>query len=205
MSWPSSLCHRPLKGSRNERTKTLHCAEGPLLKRICTTLHNTLRLRRRSDRKALLLYSRGRANCQLHLMLSLSSFTTGVGSCSHRHHTDKSTAVLRVSLRDVLGRLLPRPSSSLFSPSMSLLNLPIHLQLLIFAFLYPNVSYAKAGLMNFTIDDNDPAILYSPGWNVSASQDPLDYGGLHHLSDQSSAFAVFNFTGTKFHMRNFDS
>ncbi|KAF9073032.1 hypothetical protein BDP27DRAFT_1145733, partial [Rhodocollybia butyracea] len=52
-----------------------------------------------------------------------------------------------------------------------------------------------AGLSNVTIDDQDSRISYSPGWNRTSSYTSLDYGGYHHLSDQSSASAVFNFTG----------
>ncbi|KAJ3889975.1 hypothetical protein GG344DRAFT_50600 [Lentinula edodes] len=49
---------------------------------------------------------------------------------------------------------------------------------------------------NVTIDDQDPAIFYSAGqWNLSNSYNSLDVKGFHHLSGQSSAFAVFNFTG----------
>ncbi|KAJ3996433.1 hypothetical protein F5050DRAFT_1807748 [Lentinula boryana] len=51
-------------------------------------------------------------------------------------------------------------------------------------------------ITNTTIDDQNSTIFYSSGeWNLSSSYNSLDYDGFHHLSGQSSAFAVFNFTG----------
>ncbi|KAF9063325.1 hypothetical protein BDP27DRAFT_241404 [Rhodocollybia butyracea] len=48
---------------------------------------------------------------------------------------------------------------------------------------------------NITIDDNDGAIKYSPGWSVSSGFNALDYQGSHHLTDNKSATANFTFTG----------
>jgi hypothetical protein len=89
---------------------------------------------------------------------------------------------------------------------ISMFDLPLPLRFLILALLFPssspifNVKADSAGLTtltNMTIDDNaTQSILYSLGqWSLSSSYSSLDYGGFHHLSDQSSAFAVFNFTG----------
>ncbi|KAJ7600838.1 hypothetical protein C8J56DRAFT_19319 [Mycena floridula] len=47
---------------------------------------------------------------------------------------------------------------------------------------------------NQTIDDNNSTIHYSPGWTVS-QESALDFGGSHHLTDQSNADARFVFTG----------
>lgn len=51
---------------------------------------------------------------------------------------------------------------------------------------------------NVTVDDSDPAIQYSDGWTLSAETNPLNFGGFHHLSDQSTATATFIFTGEYF-------
>ncbi|KAJ6485210.1 hypothetical protein DFH09DRAFT_949191 [Mycena vulgaris] len=52
-----------------------------------------------------------------------------------------------------------------------------------------------SGLRNVTLDDNDPAIIYSPGWNVSQGNNSLDFGGSLHFSDNSSVSASLTFRG----------
>ncbi|KAJ3742445.1 hypothetical protein DFH05DRAFT_214655 [Lentinula detonsa] len=73
-------------------------------------------------------------------------------------------------------------------------GLPLPLRLLI---LLLQLDAGRATtITNTTIDDQNSTILYSAGeWNLSSSYNSLDYDGFHHLSGQSSAFAVFNFTG----------
>ncbi|THU82293.1 hypothetical protein K435DRAFT_691818, partial [Dendrothele bispora CBS 962.96] len=79
------------------------------------------------------------------------------------------------------------------------LGLPLPLQALVLAFLFPPSKYVvvKAEFVprNFTVDDSDPSIRWSSGWNVSDGNNTLDYGGAHHFSNQNDAFAEFTFTG----------
>ncbi|GAW08721.1 hypothetical protein LENED_010800 [Lentinula edodes] len=81
-------------------------------------------------------------------------------------------------------------------------GLPFLLQFVLLAFMllvltFPGITVGfPTTSTNVTIDDQDPAIFYSAGqWNLSNSYNSLDVKGFHHLSGQSSAFAVFNFTG----------
>ncbi|KAH7878387.1 uncharacterized protein C8R40DRAFT_759582 [Lentinula edodes] len=81
-------------------------------------------------------------------------------------------------------------------------DLPFLLQFVLLAFMliglaFPGITVGfPTTSTNVTIDDQDPAIFYSAGqWNLSNSYNSLDVKGFHHLSGQSSAFAVFNFTG----------
>ncbi|KAJ6484762.1 hypothetical protein C8R45DRAFT_790186, partial [Mycena sanguinolenta] len=48
---------------------------------------------------------------------------------------------------------------------------------------------------NVTLDDNDPSIIYSDGWNVSTRNNPLDFGGTLHFSANSTASASVTFRG----------
>ncbi|KAJ3927092.1 MAG: hypothetical protein NXY57DRAFT_965810 [Lentinula lateritia] len=98
-----------------------------------------------------------------------------------------------------------------------MLDLPFPLQFVLLAFMLlvlalPGITVGfPTTSTNVTIDDQDPAIFYSAGqWNLSNSYNSLDIQGFHHLSGQSSAFAVFNFTGTQRsvmweHVSGFDS
>ncbi|KAJ7476641.1 hypothetical protein FB451DRAFT_1033086, partial [Mycena latifolia] len=52
-----------------------------------------------------------------------------------------------------------------------------------------------SGLRNVTLDDNDPAIVYSLGWNVSHGNNSLDFGGSLHFSDNATASASLTFRG----------
>ncbi|THU91817.1 hypothetical protein K435DRAFT_602837, partial [Dendrothele bispora CBS 962.96] len=52
---------------------------------------------------------------------------------------------------------------------------------------------------NVTIDDDDPSIKYSKGWQ-STGEDPFNFGGSHHFTDEPSANAVLNFSGTAVHL-----
>jgi hypothetical protein len=54
---------------------------------------------------------------------------------------------------------------------------------------------------NVTIDDTDASIIYSGDWNTSAddTQNGLDYGGSHHVSNDPDATATWNFTGVAFY------
>ncbi|KAJ7467502.1 hypothetical protein FB451DRAFT_1040317 [Mycena latifolia] len=52
-----------------------------------------------------------------------------------------------------------------------------------------------SGLRNVTLDDNDPAIIYSPGWNVSRPVNSMDFGGSLHFSDNSTVSASLTFRG----------
>ncbi|KAJ3756674.1 hypothetical protein F5878DRAFT_547420 [Lentinula raphanica] len=76
-------------------------------------------------------------------------------------------------------------------------SFPLPLRLLILALSFEiQAVLAVTTITNVTVDDQDPAILYSPeDWNTTEAYNSLDYGGYHHLSGQSSAFAIFNFTG----------
>ncbi|KAJ6451817.1 hypothetical protein C8R47DRAFT_998319 [Mycena vitilis] len=53
-----------------------------------------------------------------------------------------------------------------------------------------------SGLRNVTLDDNDPSIIYSPGWNVSTESNSLDFGGFVHYSADSTATASLTFRGS---------
>ncbi|KAJ7088722.1 hypothetical protein B0H15DRAFT_949348 [Mycena belliarum] len=55
------------------------------------------------------------------------------------------------------------------------------------------LSFVSA-LHNVTLDDTDPAIIYSAGWNVLYGN-ALDFGGTLHSSDDSSASASLKFRG----------
>ncbi|KAJ7585000.1 hypothetical protein C8J56DRAFT_140095 [Mycena floridula] len=48
---------------------------------------------------------------------------------------------------------------------------------------------------NVTVDDTDASIVYSNGWSNSDFNNPLDYGGFHHLSENTTSTATFSFTG----------
>jgi hypothetical protein len=52
-----------------------------------------------------------------------------------------------------------------------------------------------SGLRNVTLDDNDPAIVYSVGWNESTANNPFDFGGSLHFSNNSTASASVTFRG----------
>ncbi|KAJ7088500.1 hypothetical protein B0H15DRAFT_780660 [Mycena belliarum] len=53
-----------------------------------------------------------------------------------------------------------------------------------------------AGLLNVTIDDTDPAIVYTGVWEPSSTlMSSLDYGGTHTLSADTNAKATLKFTG----------
>ncbi|KAF7343526.1 hypothetical protein MSAN_01973100 [Mycena sanguinolenta] len=52
-----------------------------------------------------------------------------------------------------------------------------------------------SGQLNVTLDDNDPSINYSDGWNVSTTNNPLDFGGTLHFSVNSTASASVTFRG----------
>jgi hypothetical protein len=56
---------------------------------------------------------------------------------------------------------------------------------------------AVSAMTNVTVDDSDALILYNPpsDWGVSVVSS-LDYNGTHHLSQNSSASAIFTFTGS---------
>lgn len=49
-------------------------------------------------------------------------------------------------------------------------------------------------MRNVTVDDNDPSIQYTDGWGQATPTD-LDHGGVHTLTTNTSAQALFNFTG----------
>ncbi|KAJ6528909.1 hypothetical protein B0H19DRAFT_968774 [Mycena capillaripes] len=51
-----------------------------------------------------------------------------------------------------------------------------------------------SGLRNVTLDDNDPSIVYSAGWNVSTTNNPLDFGGSLHFTANSTASASHQLT-----------
>ncbi|KAJ7729407.1 hypothetical protein DFH07DRAFT_756851, partial [Mycena maculata] len=48
---------------------------------------------------------------------------------------------------------------------------------------------------NVTLDDNDPAIIYSPGWSVSSGNNSLDFGGSLHFNNNATASASLTFEG----------
>ncbi|KAF9445837.1 hypothetical protein P691DRAFT_674845 [Macrolepiota fuliginosa MF-IS2] len=50
------------------------------------------------------------------------------------------------------------------------------------------------GLRNVTLDDNDPQIQYTGGWNRTVATD-LDYGGSHLLATNATSEATLQFTG----------
>ncbi|KAJ7584999.1 hypothetical protein C8J56DRAFT_862607 [Mycena floridula] len=52
-----------------------------------------------------------------------------------------------------------------------------------------------ARLRNITVDDSDVSIIYSTGWSTSDINNPLNFGGFHHLSENRTATATFTFTG----------
>ncbi|KAJ7660184.1 hypothetical protein DFH06DRAFT_1297028 [Mycena polygramma] len=52
-----------------------------------------------------------------------------------------------------------------------------------------------SGLRNVTLDDNDPSVIYSSGWNVSTESNPLDVGGFIHYSADPTATASLTFRG----------
>jgi len=49
-------------------------------------------------------------------------------------------------------------------------------------------------LRNITVDDNDPAIIYTGSWGLG-SGDSDSYGDAHRWANQSGAYATFSFTG----------
>jgi hypothetical protein len=68
---------------------------------------------------------------------------------------------------------------------------------LLLVFVAPLLQQGVVGMHNVTIDDTDLSILYSGDWNTSAddTQNGLDYGGSHHVSNDPDATATWNFTG----------
>ncbi|KAJ7483870.1 hypothetical protein B0H11DRAFT_2279850 [Mycena galericulata] len=52
-----------------------------------------------------------------------------------------------------------------------------------------------SGLRNVTLDDNDSAIVYSPGWDVSRGNDSFDFGRSLHFSDNETVSASLTFQG----------
>lgn len=52
------------------------------------------------------------------------------------------------------------------------------------------------GARNATVDDNDSSIRYSGTWQSTTTPIDLNVGGLHRLSVDRKATAVFTFTGT---------
>ncbi|KAJ7215417.1 hypothetical protein GGX14DRAFT_359512, partial [Mycena pura] len=57
-----------------------------------------------------------------------------------------------------------------------------------------------SGLRNVTLDDNDPAITYSPQWGVSPGDNSLDFGGSVHFSDDGTATASLTFRGVALYL-----
>ncbi|KAJ6610622.1 hypothetical protein B0H10DRAFT_2059683 [Mycena sp. CBHHK59/15] len=51
------------------------------------------------------------------------------------------------------------------------------------------------GLRNVTLDDNDSAIIYSLGWNISKGNNSMDFGGSLHFSGNLTASASLTFRG----------
>jgi hypothetical protein len=69
--------------------------------------------------------------------------------------------------------------------------------MLFFLLPLPLFLHVASALLNVTIDDTDPAIVYSGTWEPSASHlSGLDYGGTHTLSSDTTASATLTFTGT---------
>ncbi|KAF7345971.1 hypothetical protein MVEN_01619700 [Mycena venus] len=64
----------------------------------------------------------------------------------------------------------------------------------LFSCAFAHLSFVS-GLRNVTVDDNDPSIIYSEGWNVSTTSNPLDFGGFLHFSANSTATASLTFRG----------
>ncbi|KAJ6494323.1 hypothetical protein C8R45DRAFT_1135093, partial [Mycena sanguinolenta] len=55
-------------------------------------------------------------------------------------------------------------------------------------------------LLNVTIDDTNPNVVYNGAWEPSSShQSSLDYGGSHTLSSDNNANALVTFTGVAIH------
>ncbi|EAU82560.1 hypothetical protein CC1G_12140 [Coprinopsis cinerea okayama7 len=53
---------------------------------------------------------------------------------------------------------------------------------------------------NITVEENDPRIWYSPGWERMTVYDERDHGGYHMLSSyDNNAYATFRFNGTAFY------
>ncbi|KAJ7242154.1 hypothetical protein B0H12DRAFT_1236815 [Mycena haematopus] len=52
-----------------------------------------------------------------------------------------------------------------------------------------------SGQLNVTLDDSDPSIIYSDGWNVSTTNNLLDFGGTLHFSANSTVSASVTFQG----------
>ncbi|KAJ7190670.1 hypothetical protein GGX14DRAFT_381958, partial [Mycena pura] len=51
-------------------------------------------------------------------------------------------------------------------------------------------------LLNVTVDDTDPSIVYRGSWEPSSTHlSGLDYGGSHTVSSDAAANATFAFTG----------
>ncbi|KAJ7191287.1 hypothetical protein GGX14DRAFT_528874 [Mycena pura] len=60
----------------------------------------------------------------------------------------------------------------------------------------PLFFHAGIALLNVTVDDTDPSIVYKGSWEPSRThRSGLDYGGTHTLSSDPTANATFNFTG----------
>lgn len=68
------------------------------------------------------------------------------------------------------------------------------MRLLSLLFALGQLALSARCLQNVTLDDNDSQIQYSGDWGRSTSTD-LDYGGSHVLTSNTSAEAVFQFTG----------
>jgi hypothetical protein len=82
-------------------------------------------------------------------------------------------------------------------PGLSSSPIPLTMRLaLYFRFFggFASLSFVS-GLRNVTLDDNDPAIVYSVGWNESTANNPLDFGGSLHFSNNSTASASVTFRG----------
>ncbi|KAJ7171382.1 hypothetical protein C8R46DRAFT_184405 [Mycena filopes] len=79
---------------------------------------------------------------------------------------------------------------SLF-PSLLTMRLVLYF-LIAGAFAVPSF---VSGVRNVTLDDSDPGIVYSAGWNTSAGTNSLDFGGSLHFTDNSTASASVAFKG----------
>ncbi|KAJ7733662.1 hypothetical protein B0H16DRAFT_1328049 [Mycena metata] len=68
--------------------------------------------------------------------------------------------------------------------------------LLLLLLTIPLFFHFASALINVTIDDTDPAIVYQGSWEASSTHlSSLDYGGSHTVSGDSTASATLTFTG----------